>query len=256
MMIKFDGKMSEISCVIYHNVAKDEIQGLDRERVELMVEFFKTADDFRTQTDSNTNKQQELQCTGSDSVKNRSHRSVLVCLVVLCVLLLTAVIVLCVLCYKSQIKTKNLTKERDESIAKYNKTIEQNQQLNQEKNELLKHLHESSESSFHFISSERKSWTESRRFCRERGADLIIINNKEEQDFVSTMTGTENIWIGLSDIDVEGTWKWVDGSTLTLSFWKSKQPDNRIVENCAVNHLSVWSDYMCHVPFRFVCEKK
>ncbi|XP_056591966.1 C-type lectin domain family 17, member A-like isoform X2 [Triplophysa dalaica] len=178
MMIKFDGKMSEISCVIYHNVAKDEIQGLDRERVELMVEFFKTADDFRTQTDSNTNKQQELQCT------------------------------------------------------------------------------ESSESSFHFISSERKSWTESRRFCRERGADLIIINNKEEQDFVSTMTGTENIWIGLSDIDVEGTWKWVDGSTLTLSFWKSKQPDNRIVENCAVNHLSVWSDYMCHVPFRFVCEKK
>jgi len=31
------------------------------------------------------------------------------------------------------------------------------------------------------MSSEKKSWTESRRYCRERGADLIIINNKEKQ---------------------------------------------------------------------------
>ncbi|KAA0703933.1 Asialoglycoprotein receptor 2 [Triplophysa tibetana] len=236
MVIKFDGKMSDISCVIYHNVAKDEIQGWDRETVELIVEFYKTADDFRTQTDSNTNRQLALQCTGSECVRNRSHRSVLVCLVVLCVLLLTAVIVLCVLCHKFHIKSENLTKERDES-------------------ELQKHPHDSSESSFYLISSQGKNWTESRSYCRERGADLVIINNKEEQDFVSKMTGTENIWIGLSDSDVEGTWKWVDGSTMTLSFWKSTQPDNTRDENCAVNHISVWSDYMCYVAFRFVCEK-
>lgn len=69
MMIKFDGEMSEMSCVIYHNVAKDEIQGLDSERVELMVEIYKSADDFRTQTDSKSNRQQELQCTGKNEIK-------------------------------------------------------------------------------------------------------------------------------------------------------------------------------------------
>ncbi|XP_058644801.1 natural killer cells antigen CD94-like [Onychostoma macrolepis] len=35
--------------------------------------------------------------------------------------------------------------------------------------------------SSYYISSEWKNWTDSRRDCLERGADLIIINNKEEQ---------------------------------------------------------------------------
>uniref|UniRef100_A0A671P668 C-type lectin domain-containing protein n=1 Tax=Sinocyclocheilus anshuiensis TaxID=1608454 RepID=A0A671P668_9TELE len=33
----------------------------------------------------------------------------------------------------------------------------------------------------YLISSVKKTWTESRRYCTERGADLIIINNRGEQ---------------------------------------------------------------------------
>ncbi|KAF5897168.1 C-type lectin domain family 4 member E-like isoform X1, partial [Clarias magur] len=72
-------------------------------------------------------------------------------------------------------------------------------------------------SSLYFMSNERKSWTESREDCIRRGADLVIINNKEEQEFISKQKVNNRIqaWIGLSDRDTEGEWKWVDGTTLT-----------------------------------------
>ncbi|XP_073672044.1 C-type lectin domain family 4 member M-like isoform X2 [Paramisgurnus dabryanus] len=105
-----------------------------------------------------------------------------------------------------------------------------------------------------YISSEKKNWTESRRYCRERGADLIIINNKEEQNFISNMSGV--VWIGLSDSDEEGKWKWVDNTTLNSGFWKAGEPSNLTTENCVVNQLSLWSDYKCNGQFKGICEKE
>nr|XP_055064556.1 CD209 antigen-like protein A [Misgurnus anguillicaudatus] len=195
---------------------------------------------------------------------NRSYRSVTVCLVLLCVLLLTAVIVLCVLIntnnQKCHIKTKNITEERDELISKYKNITKEKEQLNQEKNELRTHLNDGwlyYQSSLYFISSEQKSWTESRRYCRERGADLIIINNKEEQDFIQKIqSGTEYTWIGLSDSDEEGRWKWVDGSTLmNSSFWASEEPNGGRRENCALIRSLGLADYQCSNANNYICEK-
>ncbi|XP_067290051.1 CD209 antigen-like protein D isoform X2 [Pseudorasbora parva] len=122
------------------------------------------------------------------------------------------------------------------------------------------------QSSFYYISTEQKSWTESRRYCTERGADLIIINNKEEQDFVKNISNGISVWIGLTDSDVEGRWEWVDGSSLNSSFskfWAIGEPNGGTSENCALSMdydprwlaLFGWLDIPCNRAIQWICEK-
>uniref|UniRef100_A0A8C2HWH8 C-type lectin domain-containing protein n=1 Tax=Cyprinus carpio TaxID=7962 RepID=A0A8C2HWH8_CYPCA len=111
---------------------------------------------------------------------------------------------------------------------------------------------EENESCLYFFSSERKSWTESRKYCRETGADLIIINNREEQ--VSERARV--FWIGLTDSDEEGKWKWVDGSTLTSGFWMFGEPSGHRRENCALTVVGEWADHPCTEEYNWICEKR
>ncbi|XP_043092027.1 uncharacterized protein LOC122342296 [Puntigrus tetrazona] len=53
------------------------------------------------------------------------------------------------------------------------------------------------QSSLYFFSSEKKNWTESRRYCTDRGTDLIIINIREEQS-ISEEKDTRCSWSGES----------------------------------------------------------
>ncbi|XP_073686210.1 CD209 antigen-like protein A [Garra rufa] len=117
------------------------------------------------------------------------------------------------------------------------------------------------QSSCFYISSEAKNWTESREYCLNREADMIIINNRQKQDFVRKITDKRGFWIGVTDIDVEGTWKWVDGSTLTSGIWASGEPNGEIRENCAVTYLTYlpeligWIDVACDDAYQWICEK-
>ncbi|RVE67083.1 hypothetical protein OJAV_G00113670 [Oryzias javanicus] len=94
-------------------------------------------------------------------------------------------------------------------------------------------------SSCYYKSIEQKSWTDSRRFCQDKGADLLVINSREEQEFVLKLTPNKESWIGLS---AEGSsypyeWRWVDGSPLTQTFW-----DETLSKPSTNNYAVVLSD--------------
>ncbi|XP_053086827.1 C-type lectin domain family 4 member M-like isoform X2 [Pangasianodon hypophthalmus] len=110
----------------------------------------------------------------------------------------------------------------------------------------------------YYISTQRKTWTESRQDCRGRGADLVIINSKEEQEFVDNLSKSKKpgVYIGLTDLDNEGVFKWVDGTSMTTAYWSSGNVFSDS-EDCVVNRYDGsdgWYDRPCTETYYWICE--
>uniref|UniRef100_A0A3Q1HNE8 C-type lectin domain-containing protein n=1 Tax=Anabas testudineus TaxID=64144 RepID=A0A3Q1HNE8_ANATE len=124
---------------------------------------------------------------------------------------------------RDQLQTSynNLTKERDQLQTSYNNLTKERDQLNRKLDDITKDLQRKLQElryfsgSFYYMSSSEKSWQESRNDCRQKGTDLVIINSRGEQvcDFIRGWK--KRTWIGLTDKQTEGKWRWVDGTVLT-----------------------------------------
>ena len=80
--------------------------------------------------------------------------------------------------------------------------------------------------------TERKTWKEARTYCSNLGGHLVTIGSSEENAFLvslmSKISSSEDVMIGLSDIDDEGNWStWVTGEPVTYTNWGKNEPDNR-----------------------------
>ncbi|XP_055765961.1 CD209 antigen-like [Salvelinus fontinalis] len=119
---------------------------------------------------------------------------------------------------RDQLQTRynNVTKERDQLQTRYNNLTKEKGHIQAKLFVIEQHCQEGwryFDSSLYFLSTEEKTWEKSRQDCQGRGADLVIINSREEQTFVFNLH--LRAWIGLTDSVTEGTWKWVDGTPLT-----------------------------------------
>ncbi|AWP13562.1 putative CD209 antigen-like protein E [Scophthalmus maximus] len=152
----------------------------------------------------------------------------------------------------------------------------------------------------YLVSVETASWERGWQDCTSRGADLVIVDRAEEQltccshglqikmddmtvpqkmkpehldrplvaglQTFLTKIAKKDTWIGLMDRDQEGSWKWSDGTPLTLAFWWTGQPDNGGghpkygEEDCAVITANMgtdknWNDLRCDASRPWICEK-
>lgn len=104
-----------------------------------------------------------------------------------------------------------------------------------------------------------RAWPDARAFCRARGADLVVVDDNAENDFLAE-SGLPTMWMGLSDTQTEGTFLWVDGTAPSTTHWKVDEPnDHGEGEDCGGMYTSgedvgKWNDFDCSSEKAFVCE--
>ncbi|XP_051784470.1 C-type lectin domain family 3 member A-like [Erpetoichthys calabaricus] len=117
----------------------------------------------------------------------------------------------------------------------------------------------------YFFSTDIKTWQLSQEQCMSMGGHLVIIESMEEENFLedkaNILTGENyGYWIGLTDLEKEGQFVWVDSRPLDpkYRFWERTEPNGGQKENCVqmwlISQWKRWHDFPCVTEARRICE--
>ena len=116
-----------------------------------------------------------------------------------------------------------------------------------------------------WVSDQALNYNEAISQCSAQGAELATINNAKDETFVSDLMpsslrpgGEQIYWIGLNDIEDEGTFVWQDKSVPTYFNWNQGQPEVGNTQDCVVKRKinEEWYDQNCNRERGFVCSQK
>ena len=107
-------------------------------------------------------------------------------------------------------------------------------------------------------------WATAELYCSLEDAHLASVKNLNIYNYIQSKA-EESVWLGGTDKEEEGKWRWSDGSAWELTKWATKpqqQPDNHEdQEDCLllpIKHEEIkdgWNDAWCKHWKRFVCSK-
>ena len=130
---------------------------------------------------------------------------------------------------------------------------------------LLQSILEIAKGGYIFVSLS-KTWSDANSYCEStHGTELAtIIDSNDNSEAYSLLSGNA-AWIGLNDLNTEGTWEWVDGiSSVTYTNWASGEPNNVYSsvygerQHCAdieSGRPALWDDDWCSALKPFLCNK-
>ncbi|XP_066134609.1 C-type lectin domain family 4 member G-like isoform X2 [Saccopteryx bilineata] len=108
----------------------------------------------------------------------------------------------------------------------------------------------------------RASWEDSQRNCAGASAHLVIVEDLDEQAFLTRNTRDRGYWLGLRAVrrasQIQG-YQWVDGVPLSFSHWNQGEPnDSQGHEDCIMMlRTGLWNDAPCHSEKdSWICEKR
>ncbi|XP_062613584.1 C-type lectin lectoxin-Thr1-like [Saccostrea cucullata] len=111
------------------------------------------------------------------------------------------------------------------------------------------------------------TWNDSQLWCFDTGGKLAEIETEDENTFIrnsiisarSANKITDGVWVGGTDQETEGVWKWASTNTnINFTFWAQGEPnDFRGNEDClefAEDKGWWWNDNNCEATMSFLCE--
>ena len=104
------------------------------------------------------------------------------------------------------------------------------------------------------------NWLDAQSNCAIWGGDLTSITTKRENDYLNTIitNSVGNCWIGLNDRDVEGTYTWIDGRTVSYTNWTSTPSDDTNSNCVQIKNAGngMWESVSCDMTLNaFLCQR-
>ncbi len=105
-------------------------------------------------------------------------------------------------------------------------------------------------------------WEVAQAYCETLGGHLATVTSAEEQEVITSLAkqGERHCFLGATDKENEGIWRWVTGESFSYTNWRQSdgQPDNygqceNYLEWCYSEGL--WNDsFSCPYYVGFICE--
>jgi hypothetical protein len=110
------------------------------------------------------------------------------------------------------------------------------------------------------VFAEKLTWENAQRRCEALGGQLAVVPDEPTWKFLtSSIAGNPRLWIGATDENTEGLWRWVDGTNMKFTVWGGGLPDN--IES-KEHYLAMWGNTWNDVSadnaevVGFICEWK
>ena len=94
--------------------------------------------------------------------------------------------------------------------------------------------------------------------CQNMNSSLAAIRSHAQLYFMTTLEITSNTWIGLTDSEQEGNWKWNIRNISMVTSWGLNQSDGGVLEDCTMINVSDtyrWHEHPCSAVNDYFCEK-
>ena len=113
----------------------------------------------------------------------------------------------------------------------------------------------------YYWSKDTKTWVEAEQFCKGEGGHRASVTSAATHGYIAAQL-KHFLWIGGSDRESEGDWKWSDCSTWDFTNWGTisgkQQPSNHGGHNCLEYYIQnrKWNDGNCNIPRNFLCSRR